>query len=207
MMATETKVIKVDPTSPDEKTIEFAATLLRDGGLVAFPTETVYGIGANFLNESTIKRLYEIKKRPENKPFTIHISSVDTIKDMGCEITPLAEEFIKTFWPGPLTLVLKSKSGKIGFRMPKNNIAKDLISKSGVPIVAPSANISGEKPPTKAGEILKTLGGKIDLILDSGRTEFGKESTVVDISGNTYKMLRRGSIPESAITKTASKVG
>ena len=206
MMATETKVIKVDPTSPDEKTIEFAATLLRDGGLVAFPTETVYGIGANFLNENTIKRLYEIKKRPGNKPLTIHISSVDTIKDMGCEITPLAEELIKTFWPGPLTLVLKSKSGKTGFRMPKNNIAKDLISKSRVPIVAPSANISGENPPIEAGEILKTLDGKIDLILDSGKTEFGKESTVVDISGNTYKMLRKGSIPESEIKETASKV-
>ena len=206
MMVTETKVIKVDPASPDEKTIEFAATLLRDGGLVAFPTETVYGIGANFLNESTIKRLYEIKKRPGNKPFTIHIASVDMIRDMGCEITPLVEEFIKTFWPGPLTLVLKSKSGKLGFRMPKNNIAKDLISKSGVPIVAPSANISGEKPPVEAGEILKTLNGKIDLVLDSGKTEFGKESTVVDITGNTYKILRRGSIPESEITKTANKV-
>jgi L-threonylcarbamoyladenylate synthase len=205
-MATETKVIKVDPASPDEKMIEFAATLLRDGGLVAFPTETVYGIGANFLNESTIKRLYKIKKRPENKPFTIHISSVDAIKSMDCEITPLAEELIKTFWPGPLTLVLKSKKGKLGFRMPKNNIAKDLISKSGVPIVAPSANISGEKPPMEAGEILKTLDGKIDLILDSGKTEFGKESTVIDVTGGACKILRKGSISENEIIETANKV-
>lgn len=195
----KTKVLKVNPNSPDDEAINFAATLLKNGGLVAFPTETVYGIGGNLWNKKAVERLYEIKKRPLNKPFTIHISSIDMIKNMHCEISPFAIKLINKFWPGPLTLILKSKNSKLGFRMPRNNIAKDLISKSGVPVVAPSANISGEKPPTQAREILNTLDGKIDLILDSGKTEFGKESTVVDTTNSSYKILRKGAIPESEI--------
>ena len=195
----KTKTVKVDPDSPDEKTIQFAATLLKNGGLVAFPTETVYGIGANFLNKETIKKLYEIKKRPFNKPFTVHISTLRTIAEMGCEISPFADHLIRKFWPGPLTIILKGKNGKVGFRMPRNGIAKDIISKSGVPVVAPSANISGEKPPTRADEILNNFDGKIDLVLDSGKTEFGKESTIVDLTSFPYKLIREGAIPESEI--------
>lgn len=201
----KTKVLKISPDSPEEASIEFAATLLKNGGLVAFPTETVYGIGANFLNKQTIKKLYEIKKRPLNKPFTIHISNVDTIKKMRCEISYLADKLIKKFWPGPLTIILKTKDRKLGFRMPKNRIAKDLISKSGVPVVAPSANISGRKPPTQADEVLKSLDGKIDLVIDSGKTEFGRESTVVDTTSFPYKILREAAIPESEIERVTSE--
>jgi L-threonylcarbamoyladenylate synthase len=168
--------------------------------LVAFPTETVYGIGANFLAGKAISRLYEVKKRPENKPFTIHISSVDTIREMRCGISPLADEFIKNFWPGPLTLILKSETGKLGFRMPENTVAKALISEAGVPVAAPSANISGEPPPTNARKIIETLDGKIDLILDAGETKFGKESTIVDTTVFPYKILRKGAVPEEEIT-------
>ena len=195
----ETKLLKIDPDSPDLNSIQFAATLLRDGGLVAFPTETVYGIGANYFDKNAVEKLYEIKNRPRNKPFTIHISSVDTIRDMQCEISPMAEHLIKTFWPGPLTLILNTKKGKLGFRMPKNSIAKVLISESGVSVVAPSANISGEKPPTEASMVLEKLGGKIDLILDGGKTEFGKESTIVDTTISSYKILRKGAITEDEI--------
>ncbi|MBN1353383.1 MAG: threonylcarbamoyl-AMP synthase [Candidatus Omnitrophica bacterium] len=211
----DTKVLKVDPINPEEDVIRFAATLLRDGGLVAFPTETVYGIGANFLNNKAMDRLYDIKKRPRNKPFTMHIASIDSIKEMGCRMTPFVEELIKNFWPGPLTLIIKitdpgvfneskqpvvfSKTGKIGFRMPKNNIAKTLISESGVPLAVPSANISGEKPPVEAGEILDKLGDMIDLVLDGGKTEFGMESTVLEVTKPSYKVLRKGAISEEEI--------
>jgi len=201
----KTKVLKIDPERSSDTDIEFAATILKDGGLVAFPTETVYGIGANYLNEKTIKRLYEVKKRPLTKPFTIHISDVDMIKAMNCEISSFAEKLIEEFWPGPLTIILKSPEGKLGFRMPKNRIAKDLISKSGVPVAAPSANISGEKPPTSAEDIVKSLDAKIDLIIDSGRTEFGKESTIVDTTLFPYKILREGAISKEEIERIYSE--
>lgn len=224
---TKTKILKINPDSPDENTIEFAATLLRDGWLVAFPTETVYGIGANFMDKKAVKRLYEIKKRPLNKPFTIHISNIDMINRMHCEISPLADQLIKNFWPGPLTIILRltdpdlvgqgggkknpsrptrSGIGKLGFRMPRNTVAKELISKSGVPLAAPSANISGEKPPTQAGEVLDRLDGKIDLILDSGKTDLGRESTVVDATSPLYKILRKGAIPETEIAGVLSEI-
>ncbi len=203
---TKTKVLKVNPDSPDENTIEFAATLLRDGWLVAFPTETVYGIGANFMDKKAVKRLYEIKKRPLNKPFTIHISTIDMINRMHCEISPLAGRLIKNFWPGPLTIILKGDHSKLAFRMPRNTVAKELISKSGVPLAAPSANISGEKPPTQAGEILDRLDGKIDLILDGGKTDLGRESTVVDATSPLYKILRKGAIPETEIAGVLNEI-
>lgn len=207
-------MLKINADSPDENTIEFAATLLRDGGLVAFPTETVYGIGANFLDKEAVKRLYEIKKRPLNKPFTIHISTIDMIDRMHCEISPLADRLIKNFWPGPLTIVLKKigpapcncGDGTLAFRMPSNTVAKELISKSGVPLAVPSANISGEKPPAQASEILNRLDGKIDLILDGGRTGLGRESTVVDATAPLYKILRKGAIPESEIAGVLSEI-
>lgn len=201
-----TKVLKIERDTPDESAIQFAAALLKDGGLVAFPTETVYGIGANFLNKETIKKLYEVKKRPHNKPFTIHIASVEAIKKMNCEISPVAERLIKKFWPGPLTIILKCGDNKLGFRMPKNTVAKRLISKSGVPVVAPSANISGEEPATEAGEILKKFDGKIDLILDNGKTEFGRESTVVDTTVSPYKILREGAISKDNVERIAYSV-
>jgi len=200
----KTRIIKVDPLSPNEKDIEFAATLLKDGGLVAFPTETVYGIGANYLKKEAIERLYKVKKRPKNKPFTIHIATIDTVKEMGCEIPNIGELLIKEFWPGPLTLILKSKNGKLGFRMPKNTIAKSLISKSGVPIVAPSANLFGKKPAVEAGEILQDLGNDLDLILDAGKTDMQKESTIVDMTTFSPKILREGAILKEVIGRVTS---
>jgi len=202
----KTKVIKVDAHSPDEKTIEFAATLLRDGGLVAFPTETVYGLGVNLENEKAVKKLYEVKNRPLDKPFTVHISSLDMIEKMDCEISPLADQLIKKFWPGPLTIILKSDKGKFAFRMPKNTVAKELISKSSVPVAAPSANLSGEKPPSEVSTILKEFDGKIDLILDAGKTEFGKESTIVDTTITPYKILRIGAVEKAEIDQVFSEV-
>jgi L-threonylcarbamoyladenylate synthase len=196
---TKTQILQVDPRAPDERTVKFAATLLQNGKLVAFPTETVYGIGANVHNAEALQRLCEIKKRPKGKPFTIHISNIDTITAMKCEVSPFAARLMKEFWPGPLTLILKSVEGKLGFRMPQNAIAKAVIARSTAPLAVPSANISGERPPTEAAEIAETLGEKIDLILDGGKTEYGKESTIVDSAQFPYKIIRHGAIPEEKI--------
>lgn len=200
------KTLKIDPGSPDESAIEFASTLLKDGGLVAFPTETVYGIGVNFLNKKAVERLYRIKKRPKEKPFTIHVASLETINDMRCQVSPFAQELIKRFWPGPLTLILNSEKTKIGFRMPSNEIAKAFISKSGVPVAAPSANMSGIKPPVEADEVLRNMGDYIDLVLDGGKTKIGRESTIVDASCFPYKILRKGAVPEEDIAGIWNRV-
>ena len=197
----EAKVIEVNSDSPDESAVEFAAELIRDGGLVAFPTETVYGIGVSYLNEKALKRLYEVKERPDDKPFTLHISDTGMLKEMHCEVTELASKLIEKFWPGPLTLILKTGKDKLGFRMPDNAVAKLLIKKSGVPIAVPSANISGEMPPTDVKGISDRIRRSVDLILDGGKTEFGKESTIVDMTVLPYKIIRIGAIPESDIAK------
>jgi len=201
------KVLKVNPASPDKNAIAFAAELLKNGGLVAFPTETVYGIGANFSDKKAIERLYRIKKRPKNKPFTIHIASTGSIKKAGCTLSRFAKELIKKFWPGPLTIITARKpgfravqeKGKLAFRMPRNEVAKILIAEARVPVAAPSANISGKTPARKAAEVAKSLGNHVDLILDGGRARIGRESTIVDTTGSGYRIVREGAIPRSKI--------
>lgn len=191
----KTLVLTTDPDKPDDRVIGIGAKLLRNGGLVAFPTETVYGIAANLLDKAAIARLHKVKKRPSGKPYTVHIASASQIKDMGCTVTKEAKTLIDRFWPGPLTIILKSKKGKkIGFRMPDNNVALALIKEAAVPVVAPSANISGHSAPKTAKEVLKELAGKIDIVIDAGHTDIGIESAVVDLSVKHPKVLREGAI-------------
>lgn len=179
--------------------------MLKDGGLVAFPTETVYGIGANLLDKKAVKRLYEVKKRPRNKPFTVHIASLGQIKALGCALDGRAKKLAGKFWPGPLTMVLKSrKGGSVGFRMPANKVAIELIKAAGVPVIAPSANLSGANPPTRAGEIIRSLGGKIDIIIDSGPTDVGIESTVADLTRKEIRVLRVGAVNIEELEKILS---
>ncbi|MBI5143857.1 MAG: threonylcarbamoyl-AMP synthase, partial [Candidatus Omnitrophica bacterium] len=136
----KTLVLKITPENPAKGKIILGAKVLRGGGLVAFPTETVYGLVANLLDAEAVERLYRVKKRPKNKPFTVHVSDLAMIEKMGCTITRQARAFIDRFWPGPLTIVLKSWGNKkIGFRMPDNRIALELIRRAGVPVIAPSA--------------------------------------------------------------------
>ena len=197
-----TLVLKIDSIKPDGKLIKYAAGVLKNGGLVAFPTETVYGLGANLLNKKAIRRLYKVKDRPGNKPLTVHIASVSQIMALGCVLDVKSKKLAKKFWPGPLTMVLASKIGKpVGFRMPANKVALYLIKASGVPVVAPSANLSGKKPPTDARAVLAGLDGKIDVLLDSGRTDVGVESTVVDMTAHPIRILRQGAVKEVDIKK------
>jgi L-threonylcarbamoyladenylate synthase len=198
----DTLILKVDPASPDLKMIKYAAKILKGGGLVAFPTETVYGIGANLLDEEAIERLYKVKERPGNKPFTVHIAGLSQVKSLGCTLDARAKKLAKKFWPGPLTMVVASDGGgSIGFRMPANKVALLLIKSSGVPVAAPSANLSGRKPPTDAPSVLMDMRGKIDVIIDSGPTDVGVESTVADLTVKPFKVLREGAIREKELRK------
>lgn len=192
----KTKVIKLNPDFPEEYLIDEAAVVLKGGGLVAFPTETVYGIAANLLNKSTVDRLYEIKRRPKDKPFSIHIADFDSLKKLGINLSKDAERVARRFWPGPLTLVtFNNKKEKTGLRMPDNRIAFLLIKKAGIPVVAPSANMSGSKAPVSSEDVLRQMDGLVDIILDGGRSRVGIESTVMDVTERPFRVLREGAIP------------
>ena len=198
----KTVILKVDPQKPDGDLIAYGARIIKRGGIVAFPTETVYGLAANLLDRKAIDRLYEVKRRFRGKPLTVHISDIKMVGQMGCVIPKKAKTLMDKYWPGPLTIILKSQNGsKIGFRMPANKVALDLIGLSEVPVVAPSANISGKAPPKDAKSVLKDFDGKIDAVLDGGRTDVGVESTVVDLTVNPPEILREGAIKRRALLK------
>ncbi len=189
------------PSSED--TLVKAASLLNHNELVAFPTETVYGLGANALNEEAIKKIFLAKKRPMDNPLIVHISSFEQAEPL-CHMTPLAKTLMETFWPGPLTLLLRKKSlvpsittgglQTVALRMPDHPVALSLIEKAALPIAAPSANRSGRPSPTKAAHVFEDLQGEIPLIIDGGDSSIGVESTVLDISCNQPQILRPGGI-------------
>ena len=187
--------VKIDPRNPDPGAIASAADIIRKGGLVIFPTETVYGIAANLLDKDAVDRLYKVKERPQGKPFTVHISDIKMIGSLGCELSKEALSLISRFWPGPLTIILRSADGgSVGFRMPANKIAFELIRAAGMPIIAPSANLSGKAAPTSAIDAMKDFEGKVDMALDGGKTDIGVESTVIDMTVDPPKVLREGAI-------------
>ncbi|MFA5148530.1 MAG: L-threonylcarbamoyladenylate synthase [Candidatus Omnitrophota bacterium] len=199
-----TIVVRIDASRPEAAKIKEAASILKHGGLVVFPTETVYGLGANLLDKDAVKRVYSIKRRPPCKPLTVHVADIKAVTKMAGRIPVKAARLIKRYWPGPLTLILKDKRGrKTGFRMPDNKIALKLIKAAGVPVVAPSANISGNKPPACAKEVLRDLDGMIEVVIDGGRTKIGVESTVVDMSGGRPVILREGAVAGPEICEVA----
>jgi len=187
--------------------IREAARLLREGGLVAFPTETVYGLGVHLENQDAVKRLYEVKGRPQEKELTLAVSKHADLQIYGIVLTPLAERLAKRFWPGPLTLIVRNKKGEtIGVRMPGHSIAQHVIEASAVPIGLPSANPSGEAPPRSAEEVWAYFQkGEIDLILDGGKTTFGVSSTVIDCSKPEWILVREGAIPQEEIEKVCQR--
>jgi len=189
----KTKIITIDPQQPRKADIKEAADILRGGGLVIIPTETVYGIAADSANKKTIERLSEIKKRPKDKPFSLHLSLKKDVEKYATDILPAAYRLMDNFWPGPLTLVLKDKNnGRVGLRIPDHKIALAIIREADVVMVCPSANLAGDKPPQTVDEALRDLKGLVDLAVDAGKTTLGKESTVVDASGFPVTVLRRG---------------
>lgn len=202
---TSTLILKIDPKDPDERIIAYAAAGIRFGRLIAFPTETVYGLAANRSKKSAVAALYKVKRRPRVKPFTVHIADTRLIKKMGCRLTPEAKALIRKYWPGPLTIILRSKTGRIGFRMPANRIALELIRRCEVPVIAPSANLSGSRAPVSARDVLRGLDGKIDMVLDGGRTKVGIESTVVDLTTRPPRILREGAISSVDVMRTIAR--
>jgi len=204
------KVILLDEDKIDEAEIVLAGKVIRKGGLVAFPTETVYGLGANALDSNAVRRIFEAKGRPQDNPLIIHISDFN-IKPYAKDIPEIAVKLMEKFWPGPLTLIFnKTKmvpevtSGglsTIGIRMPSNVIARELIKASKVPIAAPSANISGRPSPTEVSRCIEDLNGKVDIILGGGSCEVGLESTIVDCTVNPPCILRPGGITLEMLKK------
>lgn len=191
------------------KKIEEPAKILKHGGIVVFPTETVYGIGVNGLNEPAIKKLYKIKQRPINKPISLLVNSIEMIEKVAKDISDIEYDLIKKFFPGPLTIVLKKKENvpdiltagleTVGIRMPENDIALKLIEYSGVPIATPSANISGKPSGTNMKEIMKDFNDKVDYFIDGGVSKIGVASTIVQIIDGIPHILRKGKISEEQI--------
>ena len=193
-----------------------AAEIIKNGGLVAFPTETVYGLGANGLDENAVPKIYEAKGRPSDNPLILHISEFDEIENIVKEIPDVAFVLADEFWPGPLTMVFKKSDivpyrttgglESVAVRMPSNKIARELIKMAGVPVAAPSANSSGRPSPTKADHVLRDLDGKIDMVIDGGTVDIGLESTIVDVTGEVPVILRPGFITEEMLSEAIGRV-
>ena len=212
----QTKTLRINPARPQLSMIRQAARLIRNGEVVAFPTETVYGLGADALNPSAVKKIFEAKGRPADNPLIVHIHDREDLKRLASDIPEITEKIIEKFWPGPLTIVLKKSKtvpkittggmNTVAIRMPKNKIASLLIKESGVPLAAPSANFFGRPSPTLAKHVSADLAGRIRMILDGGMTRIGIESTVIDLTGKTPMLLRPGGVTLEQIQKIVGAV-
>ena len=198
-----------------EEDIERAAEIIRQGGLVAFPTETVYGLGADALNPEAVGKVYAAKGRPSDNPMIVHISSKDDLTRLTFEITEDMKKLADVFWPGPLTMVVPARPvvpkvttgglDTVAVRMPSDLTAASLITASGVPIAAPSANLSGKPSPTTARHVIDDLDGRIDAIIEGGDCQVGIESTVVDMTGSVPAVLRPGIITQEQLSSALGK--
>ncbi|MBI1915167.1 MAG: threonylcarbamoyl-AMP synthase [Planctomycetes bacterium] len=205
----QTEVLIVDPQSPETIPIARAAEVLRRGGLVAFPTETVYGLGANALDAAAVRRIFEAKGRPANNPIIVHVAEVEQARQLVAVWPLVGERLAVRFWPGPLTLVLPRRDmvpdivtaggPTVAVRMPAHPVSLALIRAAGLPIAAPSANRSTQLSPTRAEHVLHAMQGRIDLLLDGGPTSGGLESTVLDLTSAPPRLLRLGLITRSEI--------
>ncbi|NLL70874.1 MAG: threonylcarbamoyl-AMP synthase [Epulopiscium sp.] len=205
----ETIITKIDRKKPDMEVIQQAGKILASGGIVAFPTETVYGLGANALDPKAVEKIFKAKGRPSDNPLIVHISSQEALSALVSEIPPVAIPLMKHFWPGPLTLIFPKSSiipkeitgglSTVGIRYPVHPIAQKVIQAAQVPIAAPSANLSGKPSPTKAEHVIHDLKGKVDMIIDGGCSAIGLESTVLDITGEIPMILRPGGITQDMI--------
>ena len=197
------------PATPSN--IRRAAKLLIQGKLVAFPTETVYGLGANALDSLAVKKIFKAKGRPSDNPLIVHIATIKELDMVADQVPEIARKLMKKFWPGPLTFVLRKKEivpdavtaggPTVAVRMPKHPVALSLIKAAGCPVAAPSANLAGKPSPTTADHVAEDLGENVDVILDGGRTKHGLESTVIDIKAGVVEILRTGAITADMLAK------
>jgi tRNA threonylcarbamoyl adenosine modification protein (Sua5/YciO/YrdC/YwlC family) len=191
-----TEILTLLDHSRLDRELARAGRILRRGGLVAFPTETVYGIGVSAEHAESVERLYRLKDRPRTKPMTIMVADLAPVLERCPSVSPAARALMKRFWPGPLTLVLPDKDGLLtGFRLPASPLARGLVREAAVPILVPSANPSDLPPATTAQEVLRYFPNEIDLVIDAGPAEGGLSSTVVQVVGDEVEVLREGAIP------------
>lgn len=208
-----TKIITV---KEDISVVDEAALALAEGRLVAFPTETVYGLGANALNEKAVESIFAAKGRPQDNPLIVHVSDCDMLRRVVQSVPPAAEKLIQAFWPGPLTIIFEKSSlisstvtaglSTVAVRMPSHPAALRLIEKSGVPVAAPSANLSGSPSTTRAEHVIADLSGRVDYIIDGGACQVGLESTVLDLTEGTPQILRPGGIGLEALQRVLGNV-
>ncbi len=203
--------LHVDAQHPGEEAIRKACSILRESGLVAFPTETFYGLGADALNEKALKKVFAVKKRDYSKPLLVIITQKDQLNSLVTEIPPVAEKLSDSFWPGPLTIIFKARpelphlltgcTGTVGIRMPSHPVAQRLSVAFGRPLTATSANISGGKNPTTASDVWDQLGEGLDIILDAGKTSGIRGSTIIDVTVSPPRVVREGDIPMGEVEK------
>lgn len=212
----KTKICSIEENNIDDNIIAEAGSIIKGGGLVAFPTETVYGLGADALNEKASHKIYEAKGRPSDNPLIVHIASVESLHEITSKAPDKALKLADRFWPGPLTMIFE-KNGRVplgttgglntvAVRMPSNPISLRLIEASGRFVAAPSANTSGRPSPTTAEHVIEDLSGKIDMILDGGMVNIGVESTIVDMTVNPAMILRPGAITKEMLEEAIGEV-
>jgi L-threonylcarbamoyladenylate synthase len=210
------RVIAVDPRAPRQESIDEAAEALRRGGLVVFPTETVYGLGANALRPESVRRIFEVKGRPSVNPLIVHVPDIDAARRLASEWPDAAEDLGRRFWPGPLTLVVRKRADvpsevtagldSVGLRVPSHPVAQAVLRAAKVPVAAPSANPFTRISQTTAEHVVKELGDGIDVVLDAGPTMVGIESTVVDVTRIPPVLLRPGGISQEDIERVVGTV-
>lgn len=209
-----TQIYKMSEQSTDIAAINACAGIIKSGGLVVFPTETVYGVGTNALDDSSCAKIYKAKKRPQDKALLCHIYDIETA-DKIAVLSKQAYDLLELFVPGPLTLILPKKScignivsagmETVGLRFPSNPICRELMKAAGVPIAATSANISGEPSPTDGENAVFNMNGRADAIIDGGATDFGKESTIITLCEEIPRILRHGAISDEMIRRVLPK--
>jgi L-threonylcarbamoyladenylate synthase len=200
-------VLRVDPAAPDAGALAAAARALRAGGLVAFPTETFYGLGAAALDPAAARRVFEVKGRPASMPLLVLVDSLRMVERVAVDVPTRARELMDRYWPGALTLVLRAApgvpdaitagTGTVGVRLPGHAVARALVGALGAPVTAPSANATGTAPPTTAADVLASLGDALDLVLDGGPTPGGAPSTVLDVTVDPPRLIRQGAVTVS----------
>ena len=210
------KKLKINPNNPETDLLQQAASIIINGGVIGYPTETIYGLGANVMNKRAVEKVYDMKGRDKNKPILILAENVEQVKQLTASFPESARILAKEFWPGPLTIVfpaakrlntlLTSDNRTIGIRITNNKICQELLKLSGVPITSTSANISGEVNPISAREVEKTFADKLDLIIDGGENKNRIPSTVVSVLGDSFDVIREGAIPKIELLNYYKKI-